>query len=131
MGVWGGVTGAAVGSVAWLVAMAFLSHDWKVGLFTLLLALAVVAVFGRWTFKYPKKRFLVLAGMVVLLTAHCLFMYWLRVEDWRAGTNITPEELARQKKIVVAAVGGMVMILVAQMLLMHWLSSRPRRASFR
>jgi hypothetical protein len=127
LGVWAGVAGAIIGCTAWLLAMAVLSHDWATVLLTLALDAAALFLFGRLCLRHAKSRFLYLASLLVLLTAHCIIMYWWRLDIWRASLNLDAAELVKQKKMVSITVSCMVAILLAQLLLMHWLQNRSRR----
>lgn len=125
-GVWGGVGGAVIGATAWLMAMAGLSGDWLTVGLTVALDVVVIFLFARLCLRHPNKRFLLLALMLVIVTVHCLIMYWWRLDLWRADSIAGPLELTRQKKIVTYAVGGMVAILLGQLFLMHWLQQRGK-----
>ena len=128
LGLWGGVAGGVIGCTAWLLAMAGLAGDWTAVSITLLLDIVVVFLFGRWCLQMPSRRFLLLGAMLVVLAAHCLAIYWWRMELWRGNLNQPVDDLFRQKKTVTIAVSAMVAILLGQMLLMHWLQNRSRPA---
>ena len=126
-GVWGGVAGSVIGSTAWLIAMAGLSGDWVAVAITLALDAVVLFLFARLCLRHPRSRFLLLGLMLVLLTAHCLAVYWWRLDLWRAELNMASDQLASQKKVVSITVSAMVAIVLAQLLVMHWLQNKGKR----
>lgn len=128
IGIWGGIGGAVLGSTAWILAMAGLSGDWLSVILTLLLDVVITFLFVRLCFRHPRKRFLLLGLMLVILTIHCLVIYWWRLDLWRADLDISPVELLRQKKIVTFTICGMVAILLGQLIFMHWLQQRGKVA---
>ncbi len=125
--VWAGVAGAVIGSSAWLIAMAGLSGDWVAVTITLALDAVVLFLFGRLCLRHPRSRFLLLGLMLVILTGHCLAVYWWRLDFWRAELNMPSDQLASQKKVVSVTVSAMVAIVLAQLLVMQWLQNKARR----
>lgn len=128
LGVWGGVGGAVIGATTWILVMAGLSGDWLTVALTLALDVVVLFLFGKLCLRHSKKRFLLLGLLLVILTVHCLIMYWWRLDLWRISLDLGPDELLRQKKVVTYTVGGMVTIVLGQLLVMHWLQQRGRVA---
>ena len=127
LSVWAGVGGAVIGCTAWLIAMAALSSDWLTVGLTLALDVAALMLFGQLCLRHARNRFLYLSLLLVILTVHCLAMYWWRLDMWRADLNLGSGELVAQKKTVTFTVGAMVLILLAQVMLMHVLSRKGRR----
>jgi len=127
LSVWAGVGGAVIGCTAWLIAMAALSGDWLTVGLTLVLDVAALLLFGQLCLQHARNRFLYLSLLLVILTAHCLAMYWWRLDLWRSDMDLAAGELASQKKTVTFTVGAMVLILLAQVMLMHFLSRKGRR----
>lgn len=125
--VWLGVAGTALGCSAWLLAMAGMAGDWLAFGLTLALDVVLVFVIGRICSRVGAKRFHLSALMLIILTAHCLAMYWWRFDLWRASSVVTPEELLREKKIVTFTVVAMVSLLLSQFGLFYWLQSRSRK----
>lgn len=127
MSVWAGVAAAALGCSAWMLAMAALGGDWMAFGVTVLLVLLLVFVFGKLCLRHALKRFPLLAVMMVLITVHCLAMYWWRFDIWRAGAEVTPDVLMREKRMVTFTIATMVSLLLAQFGFFYWLASRSRK----
>ena len=127
LGVWGGVIGTAIGCSTWLIALAGLGHDWMAVGITLFFDLVMVVIFGNLCMRYPRKRLLLLAGMLILIMAHCLSMYWWRFDIWRAGAQVDAAVLVKEKKMVTITVLSMVAILLFQFVLFYWLQGRSRK----
>lgn len=123
-GVWGGVTGGTIGGTAWIAVMAALCNDWGITALTVLVDIVAIFIFARLCFRYPKKRFLILALLVVVLVAYGLAIYWLRLDDWRAGHIVTPEALLKQKQVVSLTAVAMISVIVAQLLFMQWITNK-------
>jgi hypothetical protein len=127
VGIWTGVSGAALGCSAWVLAMAAMGHDWMAFALTLALDAVLVIVFAKLCLRHGSRRLLLLAALVVILTAHCVSIYWWRFDLWRNSALITPEALHREKLAVTFTITGMVVLLLLQIGVFYWLQSRAKR----
>lgn len=131
--VWVGLIGAAIGCSAWMLTMAAMGGDWMAFALTVALDILMVFVFARLSLGHPKWRFPLLAVFIILITGHCLGMYWWRYELWRGIGEISPAELVREKKIVTMTIAAMMSIVLAQFVVVYFLqvNSRKNRAKMK
>ncbi len=125
--VWVGLIGSAMGCSAWMLAMAGMGGDWLSFGVTLAFDVIMVLVFALLSLRRPTWRFPLLALFIVLITGHCLAMYWLRYELWRGGGIITPAELVEEKEMLTMTVVALISILLAQFLVVYILQANSRR----
>lgn len=129
--IWAGITGAALGCTAWLLSFAALAGDWASFALTAVVILVAILFFGKVCAQPGSNRFLWMVTMVVVLTGHCLLLFWLKFEDWRGGVVLSQEVLYRERRTVVYTVSAAVGLLGLQFALMHWLLSRSKRRPLR
>lgn len=127
MGLWGGVIGATIGCTAWIIAFTAMKADWVPLLLTLAIDVVVVIVAGRLVLRHPRNMVLIMAGVVALLCAHSVGVFWLRYDMWRAGVTLTPEQIFTEKRTVAFTVTSAVALLFMQFALIHWLQARGRK----
>lgn len=125
--VWTGLSGATLGCSAWMLAMAGMGGDWMAFSLTVTFNVLVVFVLGRLSLSRPTWRFPLLAGLIVLITGHCLAMYWWRYELWRGGGVITSAEILREKEVLTMTIAAMVAIVLAQFVVVYVLQANSRK----
>lgn len=126
IGVWGGVIGTIIACSAWMITMASMAHDWMSTGVTVMVAAIAAYVFGQLCLRPGANRFALLAVAMVIMTAHCLALYWWRYEIWRPGAPVTPEAMFHEKKTLTFTLVGMVSILLVQFALFHFLHRRSK-----
>lgn len=127
LGTWGGVIGVGVGCSAWLMAMAGMGGDWMAVLVTALFVVASVYIIGRLCLQNMLYRFVFMAVLMVLVSSHCLAIFWWRYELWRRGAEVTQEVLLREKTALAFTLAGMIGFVLIQFLLFNLIISRRNR----
>jgi hypothetical protein len=129
--IWTGVSGVVLGCSAWMLAMAAMGKDWMALGVTIAFDGIMLILFARLCLQKGAKRLLLLATLMMLVTAHCISMYWWRFDLWRGGAGISAEALQREKLVVTFTISAMVGLLLAQIGIFYLLKARSRKNRLR